>query len=55
MMEAVKDMLSVEQAPMRNPPRRRRGKEAPVNSDDPDLITAFDTRITPEELGDEFK
>lgn len=46
---------TVEQAPMRSAGSKGRGKNAPVNSEDPDLLTAFDTRITADELPEEFK
>ena len=55
MMAALADMQSVDNAPMNRPSRRKRGHEAPVNGDSQALIDAFDSRITTEELGDEFK
>lgn len=54
-MAALADMSTVEQAPMRSGKTRRRGHEAPANADDPDLIEAFDSRITEDELPDDFK
>jgi hypothetical protein len=42
-------------APMNGSGVRARGKNAPVDTDDPDLVEAFDSRVTVDELGDEFK
>lgn len=37
------------------PTGRKRGHNAPANSDDADLFAAFDSVITADELGEEFK
>jgi hypothetical protein len=42
-------------APMNGSGIRARGKNAPVDTDDSDLVEAFDSRVTVDELGDEFK
>jgi hypothetical protein len=44
-----------EQAPMTEPIRRSRGKHAPAETDDPDLVAAFDGVITEDDLPDEFR
>lgn len=53
-MAALADMRGSEQAPMRSGKVRKRGKNAPANSEDPDLIDAFDSRLTPDELPEDF-
>lgn len=55
MAEALADMQSAEKAPMSNGKVRKRGKNAPATNDDPDLLEAFDSVITPEELPEEFR
>lgn len=55
LVTAINDMGKLQAAPMSNPPRRKRGHEAPVNADDPTLIEAFDSRITEDELPEDFK
>lgn len=55
MMAALAEMRTVEPAPHRNRKQRARGKEAPVNADDPDLIDTFDSRVTSDELPEDFK
>lgn len=52
---AVEDMGSLNVVPMHGPGPRKRGKNAPANTEDDDLVSAFDSRITVDELGDEFK
>lgn len=37
------------------PAGRKRGHNAPANSDDADLFAAFDSVITADELGEEFR
>lgn len=37
------------------PGARKRGHNAPAESEDPDLFDAFDSVITSEELGDDFR
>lgn len=44
-----------DQVPMRGDGARGRGHNAPATADDPDILSAFDSRITVEELGEEFK
>lgn len=44
-----------EQVPMRGDGIRKRGHNAPATATDPDILSAFDSRITPEELGEEFR
>lgn len=51
----VTAMQPFEQAPMRGQSARKRGHNAPAESDDPDLFAAFDSVVTEDELGDEFK
>lgn len=53
--DAMADMSKVTLAPMTEGKVRRRGKNAPATAEDDELIEAFDSRITPDELGDEFK
>lgn len=57
--EAVKQALAgagtVEQAPQNGQGPKRRGKNAPANTEDPDLIEAFDSVITVDELPPEFR
>lgn len=55
MMRALADMASVESAPMKTSKVKARGHNAPVNADDPDLLEAFDTVITVDELPEEFR
>lgn len=55
MMAAIQEMSTVQQVPHRGRKQRARGHEAPVNADDDGLIEAFDSRITEEELPDDFK
>lgn len=37
------------------PRGKRRGHNAPAETDDPDLIAAYDDTITPDDLPDEFR
>lgn len=46
---------SVDQAPMRGQGARSRGHNAPATADDPDIFEAYDSRVTAEELPEEFK
>jgi hypothetical protein len=46
---AMADAAGIEKAPMTSGRVRRRGKNAPADIDDDDLITAFDSRITGDE------
>lgn len=46
---------TVDSAPMTTPNKRKRGHNAPVTNDDPDLLEAFDSVITEDELSEEFK
>jgi hypothetical protein len=43
------------QAIANGPAPKRRGKNAPASTDDPDLIEAFDSVITVDELPEEFR
>jgi hypothetical protein len=52
---AMADRAGIEQAPMNSGRVRKRGKNAPATVDDDDLIEAFDSRITPDELPEEMK
>jgi hypothetical protein len=42
-------------APMHSPPVRRRGHHAPATASDPDILAAFDSVVTADELSDEFR
>jgi hypothetical protein len=56
--EAMAELRAMEaqgQAPMTSGSVRRRGKNAPADADDPDLVEAFDSRIMSDELSEEFK
>ncbi len=53
-MAALKLAGGIDAAPMRGKGARPRGKNAPANSEDPDLIDAFDSRLTVDELPEEF-
>lgn len=50
----LRELQSAGQAPMSNGSVRPRGKNAPADADDPDLIDVFDSRITAEELPEDF-
>lgn len=52
---AVAAMGTLDAAPVKNNTVKQRGKNAPVNADDDDLIAAFDSVITVDELGPEFR
>lgn len=54
-IEAINNAGTVEQAKMNGAGPRKRGKNAPVTSDDPDLLEAFDSVITEDELPPEFR
>lgn len=51
----LRELGAADMAPMQNGRVRGRGKNAPADADDPDLIEAFDSRVTVEDLGEEFK
>lgn len=46
---------NLDQAPMRQRSARARGHNAPTTTDDPELFSAFESVITADELGDEFR
>jgi len=46
---AMADAAGIEKAPMTSGRVRKRGKNAPADIDDDDLISAFDSRITDED------
>jgi len=50
---AVVGLVPVDQAP--GPKGKRRGRNAPATSDDPSVFAAFDSRIMPDELPEEFR
>jgi hypothetical protein len=52
---AVNSATPVDHAPMMGVRPKRRGKNAPVTADDPDVFTQFSTTITVDELPDEFR
>lgn len=52
---ALAEFNAIERAPMTSGRVRSRGKNAPADIDDDDLIEAFDSRITAEELPEEMK
>jgi hypothetical protein len=52
---AMAEYASLERTPMNEGRVRKRGKNAPATADDDDLIEAFDSRITTDDLGDEFR
>lgn len=52
---AVAAMQPLDSAPVAKNGVRRRGKNAPVNSDDDDLIDAFDSVITVDDLPEDFR
>lgn len=54
-MAAVADMGQIDQVSTNGTGPRRRGKNAPATTDDPDLIQAFDGVITVDELPEEFR
>jgi hypothetical protein len=54
-LAAVADTQGIEYAPVTRNTVRGRGHNAPATTDDPDLLDAFDSRITVEELPDEFR
>lgn len=54
-MQAIAQAGQVEQAKMNGSGPRKRGKNAPANTEDPDLIEAFDSAITVDELPEEFR
>lgn len=53
--QAVAAMGQIDAVPMNGSKVKARGKNAPTNADDPDLIAAFDGIITADELPDEFR
>lgn len=52
---AVADMPNLDIVPMNGSKPKARGKNAPVGTDDDDLMEAFDTVITEDELPAEFR
>jgi hypothetical protein len=52
---AMADATPLDQAPMHNGGVKRRGKNAPVTTDDDDLIGSFDSVITVDELPEAFR
>lgn len=53
-MAAIAEAGKLDQAPMRQPITRSRGHHAPTTDDDPDLLEAFDSVVTTDDLPDEF-
>lgn len=51
----LKAISPLEPAPMHGSGPRKRGKNAPATTDDPELFDAYDSVITADELPDEFK
>lgn len=49
------DNTAHDQAPMRQRAAKARGHNAPATTDDPELFSAFESVITADELGDEFR
>lgn len=54
-MAALAEAAKLESAPMIGGAPKPRGKNAPVDADDPDLFEAYDNVITVDELPDEFR
>lgn len=54
-MAALAEAANLESAPMDTTQVKARGHNAPANTEDPDLIEAFDSVITVDDLPDEFK
>ena len=54
-MAALASAANLETAPMAHSKPKGRGKNAPVTADDPDLLEAYDSVITEDELPDEFR
>lgn len=52
---ALAEATPFEQAPMTNKPSRKRGKHAPATVGDEDILEAFDSVITEDELPEAFK
>lgn len=53
--QALAGAGQVDSTPMSNGGVKRRGKNAPVTADDDDLISAYDSVITEDELPDAFR
>lgn len=53
--EAMREMGQLQRAQANGSTPKDRGHNAPVTLDDPDLIAAFDDRITADELPEQFK
>lgn len=53
--KAMAEAGQVQQTAMNGQGPKRRGKNAPAGTEDPDLITAFDSVITVDELPEEFR
>lgn len=54
-MSAIAQAGQVEQARMNGKGPKARGKNAPANTEDADLIEAFDSAITVDDLPEEFR
>lgn len=54
-MAALAEAAKLESSPMPQGAVKARGKNAPADTDDPDLLEAFDTVITVDELPEEFR
>lgn len=52
---ALAEAGTAESVPMTGPGPKRRGKNAPANSEDADLIEAFDSVITVDDLPEAFR
>lgn len=52
---AVADMPALDSVPMNGSKPKSRGKNAPAGTDSDDLLEAFDSVITADELGPEFR
>jgi|SRR5215469_4187443 len=52
---AVADATPLDKTPMNGRGSKARGRNAPVNSDDDDLLEAFDSVITVDDLPAEFR
>jgi hypothetical protein len=53
--EAMAEFPPQDQTPMRDGGAKSRGHNAPATNEDPDLLAAYDSVITADELPDEFK
>ena len=55
MQAALDDMNAVDKVPQNGSKSKSRGRNAPATNDDPDLLEAFDSVITADELPPEFR